>query len=43
MSDSESFESQRDTEQSTDNEDLVEPQSSLVHGGQVVSALAFHL
>ena len=30
MSDSESFESQRDTEQSTDNEDVVEPQSSLV-------------
>ena len=26
MSDSESFESQRDTEQSTDNEDVVEPQ-----------------
>ena len=25
MSDSESFESQRDTEQSTDNEDVVEP------------------
>ena len=30
MSDSESFESQTDTEQSTDNEDVVEPQSSLV-------------
>ena len=30
MSDSESFESQRDTEQSTDNEDVVEPQSSVV-------------
>jgi hypothetical protein len=30
MSDSESFESQTDTEQSTDNEDVVEPQSSVV-------------
>jgi hypothetical protein len=30
MSDSESFESQRDTEQSTDNENVVEPQSSVV-------------
>ena len=30
MSDSESFESQTDTEQSTDNDDVVEPQSSLV-------------
>ena len=30
MSDSESFESQADTEQSTDNEDVVEPQSSVV-------------
>ena len=30
MSDRESFESQRDTEQSTDNEDVVEPQSSVV-------------
>ena len=30
MSDSESFESHTDTEQSTDNEDVVEPQSSVV-------------
>jgi hypothetical protein len=30
MSDSESFESQTDTEQSTDNEDVVEPQISSV-------------
>ena len=30
MSDSESFESQTDTEHSTDNEDVVEPQISSV-------------
>ena len=30
MSDSESFEAQTDTEQSTDNEDVVEPQSLVV-------------
>jgi hypothetical protein len=30
MSDSESFESHTDTEQSTDNEDVVEPQSSVL-------------
>jgi hypothetical protein len=34
MSDSESFESQTDTEQSTDNEDVVEPQSSVVQSYQ---------
>ena len=36
MSDSESFESQRDTEQSTDNEDVVEPQSSLISSSQLL-------
>ena len=39
MSNSESFESQTDTQQSTDNEDVVEPQSSVVQPYQFEPAV----